>query len=778
MLITNTTISFSSICILTCLAACFSIVAWPQEARPVPIDAVVGVDHLDPYYSPQFSPDATSLAYVVKGKQERQSQAQETVARTGVYASRQDIWIWNAGTRDERNLTAEKGANWLPTWSPDGNMLAFVSDRDGSGQARLWIWDKTKNDLKKLSDITLRTPGASQLVWTRDGRGIFVPVLPQDLSVGEYAAKMPFPNQEASKSKEQSSTVHLYHSSSVSAEEAETPKSDPWNLNVYLRDLVKIDVETGQITVLIHGKRVGAYKLSPDGSQLAYTIPTQFERPGSQQVLFDLATVMVATKQERIVASNIRLNFDGTEFSWSPDGKLLTYHMGGIEEMTNDCFVVDSMGGKSRNVTNLTPLLHVSDIKSSIPLWDRSAENIYFVREGALWRASLNKGEATELARISNHELRRGLVSLSENLIWTTEDGRSTIVVAHDDLAYQDGFYEISLASGQSTRLLERGQCYGCGMSADPYALTNDGQQIAYVAEDAQHVSDLWLTDRTFGSLRRITSLNAQLDRYQMGSVRVIDWLSDDGERLHGALLLPSDYQEGRRYPLVVWVYGGEMLSRNLVHFGLSYGLNMQLLATRGYAVLLPDSPQHEGTPMIDLAKTVLPGVNKVIEMGIADSERLGVMGHSNGGYSTLALIVQTKRFKAAIDVDGMGDLVGMYGEMNSDGTAYGIGVLEHAQDKLGGTPWQDREKYIENSPFFYLDRVETPLLIVHGAEDRAVAPFLADQIFVALRRLGKEVEYAKYDGEGHAPAGYANEFDYCNRAVAWFEKYLKKGSK
>jgi len=86
--------------------------------------------------------------------------------------------------------------------------------------------------------------------------------------------------------------------------------------------------------------------------------------------------------------------------------------------------------------------------------------------------------------------------------------------------------------------------------------------------------------------------------------------------------------------------------------------------------VFFPDSPQHPGTPMADLAKTVLPGVNKIVEMGIADPDRIGVAGHSNGGYSVLCLIVQTSRFKAALDIDGMGDLIGMYGEMDAAGSA------------------------------------------------------------------------------------------------------------
>jgi dipeptidyl aminopeptidase/acylaminoacyl peptidase len=265
-----------------------------------------------------------------------------------------------------------------------------------------------------------------------------------------------------------------------------------------------------------------------------------------------------------------------------------------------------------------------------------------------------------------------------------------------------------------------------------------------------------------------------------MGIAKLIDWLSDDGKHLQGALLLPPDYREGKRYPLIVYVYGSEFESNVLNQFGYAGGpFNMQLLATRGYAVLFPDSPQTVGTPMFDLAKAVLPGVNKLIEKGIVDPDRMGVIGHSNGGYSTLGLIVQTQGFKAAIEVDGMGDLIGDYGEMDKAGAAFGTS-LEDGQDALGGTLWEVRDRYIENSPVFYLDRVETPLLIVHGANDATVAPFLADQLFVSLRRLGRDVEYAKYEGEDHDPHGwsFSNQVDLANRMIAWFEKYLKPGGR
>jgi dipeptidyl aminopeptidase/acylaminoacyl peptidase len=284
--------------------------------------------------------------------------------------------------------------------------------------------------------------------------------------------------------------------------------------------------------------------------------------------------------------------------------------------------------------------------------------------------------------------------------------------------------------------------------------------------------------DSSLTASRRLTHINPQFDRYELGVSQMIEWESGNGEKLHGALLLPAGYRKGNRYPLIVYPYGGSRRSETVNHFGLSTfsGDNMQVFATRGYAVLAPDAPQHLGSPMQDLARTILPGVDKVIEMGIADPQRLGVWGHSYGGYTTLSLIVQTTRFKAAVAVSGYGDMVGFYGQMDSAGSAPGIANAEHGQGLLGGPPWQLRDTFINNSPIFFLDRVETPLMLVHGTEDSVVAPFLSDEMFVGLRRSGKEVAYVKYRGEGHSLVtwSYANVAEFWNRMIEWFDHYLK----
>jgi dipeptidyl aminopeptidase/acylaminoacyl peptidase len=184
-----------------------------------------------------------------------------------------------------------------------------------------------------------------------------------------------------------------------------------------------------------------------------------------------------------------------------------------------------------------------------------------------------------------------------------------------------------------------------------------------------------------FRDPRRLSRINSQLDRYRFGTSRLVQWRGMDGKVLRGALVLPTNYRAEGRYPLVVKVYGGASLSNEVNRFGAEPGVgDLQLLATRGYAVLLPDTTLHPGRVARDLAEAVMPGVDKVVELCIADPERLGVMGHSFGGYNVAALIAQTTRFRAAVASGGLYDLISLYGQLGRDGDAKGLGMCEEGQ--------------------------------------------------------------------------------------------------
>lgn len=750
-------------------------------AQPLSIEDAVKARAFSDCSPLAFSPDGKSVAYVVQDAQRTRYSAEGAArfyAATGLLARAQgsDVWIANAENGEARNLTAGIGDNWRPTWSPNGRYLAFLSTRDGSGQTRLWLWDATADRLRKASDENVRPTLENEIVWLPDSKGILITTVPQGMTVDEYVQEVSAPpNGEVRPGNTASSArVRVFRAAAIDAGKGQVVRADLFNLKSnFFHDLTRIDVASGRSSVVVDRQMIESFAVSPDSRRIAYARPTRFLAPGSPQLVYDLTVVNLSDLHVQVAVPNALL--DGAAV-WSPDSSRLAYR-----ECSGKCDYYEiTLGGGSIRKLSLLPVNRYNGAIEA-PLWDKQGEHIYFVFEGALWRSSVTTGVSTEVGRIQGRRILYRIAQ-PQGTLWTPGGGQSTVVLAYDDDTKQDGFYRIDLRTGLSTKLLEDGKCYTCtGLGTDlgSYlaAASQDGRRVAYFVEDAAHPPDLWINNDNFDRARRLTHLNPQLEQYKMGSARLVSWLSDDGHILKGAVLLPPDYQDGKRYPLVVWVYRQDFLSNKLNHFGFGEypgPLNLQLLATRGYAVLFPDAREEVGFPMAGLEKSVLPGVSKLVELGIADPDRLAVMGHSFGGYSALALIVQTKRFKAAVEISGFGNLLGLYGTMLEDGTAVGYRAGEVI---LGGNPWQVPERYRENSPLTYLDRVETPLLIVHGSHDfSAVAPFLADELFTDLRRLGKEVEFVKYEGEDHVPRDWSfpNQEDLGNRIIAWLDRYLR----
>jgi dipeptidyl aminopeptidase/acylaminoacyl peptidase len=216
-----------------------------------------------------------------------------------------------------------------------------------------------------------------------------------------------------------------------------------------------------------------------------------------------------------------------------------------------------------------------------------------------------------------------------------------------------------------------------------------------------------------------------------------------------------------------------------LKFFGLnSPGLNMQLFATRGYFVFAPNF-KGARLSMKDHLNCVMSGIDNLIRTEMIDPDRLGVIGHSDGGFMTMSLICQSPRFKAAVCRAGYADLVGEYLMLRSDGLARTTVKTPTDQNGfgwLGGFPWQAPSRFHQNSPLYYLAEVTTPLMIIHGSADGAVPIQMADQIFVALRLIKKEVTYARYDNEEHKEDywSFPNQVDFAGRVLDWFDSRLK----
>jgi dipeptidyl aminopeptidase/acylaminoacyl peptidase len=283
-----------------------------------------------------------------------------------------------------------------------------------------------------------------------------------------------------------------------------------------------------------------------------------------------------------------------------------------------------------------------------------------------------------------------------------------------------------------------------------------------------------------------LISLNRGLDRIVKPEYRFFEYRSTDDKPLTGALLLPIDYRPGRRYPLLVRIYPGPPAPRgDWASPHRSDYLHPLLFASRGYAVLVPSVPMGPhgvpSDPMLEFDKGVKPAIEKVVEMGIADPEKLGIIGVSFGGYSVYGLITQTPRFKAAVALAGITDLFGYYGTLDlryrfSDGLLpllFPWGT-ESQQMSMGTTPWKDPARYLRNSPYVFVDRVNTPLLMIHGDMD-GVLLTQAEQFFVGLARVGKRGKLLRYLGEGHGIESPANVLDMWEQILSWFDEFLMR---
>ena len=687
-----------------------------------------------------------------------------------------DVWVQATSGGAELNVTKGRGNSWAPMWSPDGQRLVFYSDRDGA--ARLWEWRPRAVSLRRVSQAIVRDVFAARgyaPAWTHDGRAVVVPLLRAGAALnGELAGetrKTPIPRTDGA-------TVTVFD---MPRGELGTPAPRVRELPPWVRvDIGVINVATGAVHQLLSDVGIIGYRVSPTGPGLAVML----QRLGpSERVaggIMDIALVSTTgSANARVVVRDIHAANSGTPLTWSPDGQWIAYAARHGDDAVVECQTIAADSGA---VAPLSVGTHDPfEIEGrSAPLWDANSEGVYLLSNDSVWRLALGERKTTRIATLPGRRLSEITSHVSGLRPWSP-DGHSLFVWGTNHATRRVEVARVDVSSGQTTVLSEIDARVG---TIDMPAVGVDGASRRLVLlqrEDASHPTDLWTADERFSPIRQLTHLNPQLERYTFGEARLVRWGRADGTESGGALMLPTDYKQGTRYPLMVWQYPTLHGSDSLHRFGMSgiSAFNMQMFATRGYAALFPDCDVRVGTPMRDIHDCVMPGVDFAIETGIADPARLAVMGQSYGGYGVASLIVQTGRFKAAVMTSGFADLSPWYGAMTRAGIAGGIQHLETGQGHIGAPPWSAPQLYVDNSPIFFLDRVTTPLMIEAGLTDDAVPSALSEEVFVGLRRLGKPVTLLEYANEGHVLHSYANLHDWWSRVLQFLAAALKaSGSK
>ncbi|MDX1673721.1 MAG: prolyl oligopeptidase family serine peptidase [Longimicrobiales bacterium] len=303
-----------------------------------------------------------------------------------------------------------------------------------------------------------------------------------------------------------------------------------------------------------------------------------------------------------------------------------------------------------------------------------------------------------------------------------------------------------------------------------------DVEVLLYTREDVQEFPDLWIADTDFDGARKISRVNPQQGEYNWATVELMEWLSTDGTALQGLLYKPEDFDPSREYPMMVYFYerNSDNLHRHAPPLPHRSIIQPTFYASRGYLVFIPDIVYREGFPGESAMDCVMPGVLRLAAEPWVDADNVGVQGHSWGGYQIAYMVTQTDFFKAAEAGAPVSNMTSAYG-----GIRWGSGLsrmfqYERTQSRIGGSLWDRPIRYIENSPLFFLDKVETPLLIMHNDEDGAVPWYQGIELFVALRRLGKPTWMIVYNEQPHWPITEANKKDWNIRMQQFFDHYLK----
>jgi dipeptidyl aminopeptidase/acylaminoacyl peptidase len=457
----------------------------------------------------------------------------------------------------------------------------------------------------------------------------------------------------------------------------------------------------------------------------------------------------------------------------SPDGSRFLYFDDGQYR------VYDMAAGTSRIITAGAPVTFVDteddhnvDRPPVAPMgWSKDGNAVLLSDNWDVWRVPVNgtgkpvnltgNGKATGVRyqrRVVIDPQERG-VDLSKPFYISTYGERTK----------KEGLALVNPAKPGATSLVWDDAKYA-------FARARDAGTWVFTKQTVKEFPDYWVTNATFGSPRRLTMANPQQTQYAWSSgARLVDYVSDKGDSLQGALYLPANYEPGKKYPTVVYIY--EKRSQFLHAYSVpneTQAFNASVYTSRGYAVFQPDIVYKVNDPGMSAVWAVVPAVKAAIATGIVDSANVALHGHSWGGYQTAFLVTQTNIFKSAIAGAALTDMVSMYSSVYWNSGGGNMAIFESSQGRFKGNFLENYDAYIRNSPAFHADKIKTPLLMLHNERDGAVDFNQGITFFNTLRELGKDVVLLQYVGENHGLAQPKNMKDYTIRMREFFDYYLK----
>jgi dipeptidyl aminopeptidase/acylaminoacyl peptidase len=466
---------------------------------------------------------------------------------------------------------------------------------------------------------------------------------------------------------------------------------------------------------------------------------------------------------------------DGTKFVYAQDGQF---------------FVYDLLAKTSRNLTEKLPVKFVDvdddhNVKTPpTPVlgWSNDSRQVLLSDGWDLWRVPLDGGPAQNLTGNGRREKIRYTTRFQLD---PEEKGidfkQPQYLRLYGERTKKSGIARLDVDKRGNPvpgpKVLVWEDAAVAGGFGDGLVKAKKAPVYVYAKETFTQPREYYLsTSADLSGAQAMTKNAPDLGKYAWSAgTRLIDYVSDKGDTLQGALFLPAGYEAGKKYPTIVYYY--EKLSQTLHNFanpGYSgTGWNPGVYTSNGYAVFIPDIVYKLNDPGMSAVWCVLPAVKAALKTGVIDETKMGIHGHSWGGYQTAFLVTQTNQFKAAAAGAPLTDMVSMYALIYKNVGITNGRIFEASQGRLEA-PWENWDAYHRNSPLYHVKKVQTPLLMLHNDADGAVDFTQGIEYYNALRRLKKPVVLVQYRGENHGLAKLPNRKDYAVRMMEFFDHHLK----
>jgi len=659
------------------------------------------------------------------------------------------------------------------TWSSSTGQLAFVSAREkkkeAAGPGSLWIWDGNTEMVTTaaISETTATgwiIPSKNSVSWSADGERLF------------FGMK---PAEELDEAEDDSASTSDFFSVSTILKKRGV---DVWHWNDPLiipnqKNRWK-EVKDQTFTAVYHSRsgkvvRLGDKNLPIIGkTENPLVVLGLSDIPYLKEITWeghfnDAYVVRLEDGVRTKVATHVR-----DQIALSPNGKYVTYSHDGNWFLFN---IADS------TTRNLTRDLRVSFAEEEndtpspprsygLPGWLEGDSALLLYDRYDIWSVPTSGGTPIMLTngqgrkndltfRIQRMDKEARFFRIEETLLLTAYHNKKKFTA----------FYEVTIGKPGIRRLMDGEKKFSF------VAKAADAPLILITRESYAEFPNLWVASTNFQDAKQISNANPQMKEIAWGTAELVEWNDTDGDPLQGVLIKPGGYKKGERYPVLVYYY--EKFSQRLHEFNrieVNHRPCFPFYASNGYAVFLPDVKFEIGRPGPSATKSIVPGVQKLIDMGIADPKAIALHGHSWSGYQTAFVITQTNIFAAAIAGAPVSNMTSAYGGIRWESGLARLFQYEEEQSRIGGSLWEYPERYIENSPVFFADRIKTPLLIEFGDEDGAVPWYQGIELYLAMRRLGKDCVFLEYRGEPHHLKQYPNKVDYTLKFKEYLDHYLK----